>query len=243
MKLPRFFCSDLSSSAACLDPFEFHHLAHVLRLKPGQSVELFDGAGGLARAVIRTVRKDGVELMIEDCRRFSPPSQKIVLAVSMPKAHRFDFLVEKCTELGVDHILAVLFDRTVKLAKESSLARYEKIAISASKQCGRLFLPRMNGPWPLEKAMEHLRIEYPQAAWIYGDFGPDACVLKGGMQTELGLSGRDVICLVGPEGGFTEGEKEILKQNGAVPVQIHSNVLRIETAAAAFAALLSFLRS
>lgn len=242
MRIPRFFCPELSSLTVSLDAAESHHLARVLRLNPRDRVELFDGRGGLAGARIVTIRKDGVVLAIEEHRRFSPPSRTLVLAVSMAKAHRFDLLVEKCTELGVDHILAVLFERTVKLAKDSSLARYEKIAMSAAKQSGRLFLPRLSGPWPFQKVMEQLREDYPQAVWIYGEPDSAPCPLTGLQKTEKLPAGRDVICLIGPEGGFTDGEKEVLKEAGALPVQINPNVLRIETAAVAFAALFTFLR-
>lgn len=242
MRIPRFFCPDLSSPNVQLDSSESHHLVHVLRLKTGDIVELFDGMGRLASGRVSSICKDEVSLTVTKVLSFPPPVCKIILAVSMPKANRFDFLVEKCTELGVDHIIPVLFERTVKLSKESSLVRYEKIAVSAAKQSGRVFLPRMSGPWPLSKAIEYIQIEYPQAAWIYGEPSCEQSVQSGLRRTEDLPSGKNVVCLVGPEGGFTDEEKTTLQSLGASSIQINPNVLRIETAAVAFGAILSFLR-
>lgn len=239
MRIPRFFCPDLSSSTVQLDPSESHHLAHVLRIKTGETVELFDGRGHLASARVSFVSKDKVSLIVSEMHTFPPPSWNIILAVSMAKANRFDFLVEKCTELGVDHIIAVVYERTVKMGKESTLARYEKIAVSAAKQSGRVFLPRLSGPWPFSKAIEYIRIEYPQAAWVYGEPFCEPTAPKGFNHA----SGKDMVCLIGPEGGFTEEEKQKLQAAGAYSVQINPNVLRIETAAAAFGALLAYFRS
>ncbi len=243
MRIPRFFCPDLSSSTVQLDPSESHHLAHVLRIKTGETVELFDGRGYLASARVSSIHKGKVSLIVSEIHSFSPPAWNIILAVSMAKANRFDFLVEKCTELGVDHIIAVVYERTVKMGKESTLARCEKIAVSAAKQSGRVFLPRLSGPWPLSNAIEYIRIEYPQAAWIYGEpfCGPTAP--KGFNRAQDLPSGKDMVCLIGPEGGFTGEERQMLQAAGAYSVQINPNVLRIETAAAAFGALLAYFRS
>lgn len=242
MKMPRFFCPDLSSEEVILEPSESHHLADVLRLGKGDCVELFDGKGKSAQAEVVWVRKGAVCLKVREVQCFSAPASKIILAVSPAKGHRFDFLIEKCTELGVDHILAVVFERTVKVGKESSLGRYEKIAIAAAKQSGCRFLPALGGPRPFPKAVEYLRKEYPSASWIYGDTSlpvPAAVHLE---RMSSFLAEKDVVCLVGPEGGLTEGEKEALKSIGACPMQINPNILRIETAAVAFSALLCFLR-
>ena len=242
MKMPRFFCPDLSSEEVILEPSESHHLADVLRLGKGECVELFDGKGKSAQAEVVWVRKGVVCLKVKELRCFPSPASKIVLAVSPAKGHRFDFLIEKCTELGVDHILAVVFERTVKMGKESSLGRYEKIAIAATKQSGCRFLPVLGGPRPFLNAVEYLRNEYPSASWIYGDTSSQvpAAVHLGTMAGFL--AEKDVVCLIGPEGGFTEAEKETLKSIGACPMQINPNILRIETAAVAFSALLCFLR-
>jgi len=242
VRIPRFFCPDLSSSMVLLDPSESHHLAHVLRLETGETVELFDGRGRLAFARVSSIHKDKVSLVVNEIRSFPPPARKIVLAVSMPKTNRFDFLVEKCTELGVDHIIAVAYERTVKIGKESAMARYEKIAVSAAKQSGRVFLPRLSGPWPLPKAIEQIHIEYPQSAWIYGEPSCEPSSQKGLKKAEDLFSGKDIVCLIGPEGGVTEDEKKTLQSMGASSIQINPNVLRIETAAIAFGAILSFLR-
>lgn len=242
MKQSRFFCPELSSDEVVLDASESHHLAHVLRLQVGQRVELFDGAGKTARAEIVAIGKRGVHVKIEEIAFSCRPASQIVLAVSLAKSQRFDFLVEKCTELGVDHIIAVVFGRTVKLGKEMSIERYRKITISAAKQSGCPFLPKLSGPWSLQKTMEYLRIDYPHAFWLYGDICSQFSCEKSPEQLTAMTAGKDVLCLIGPEGGFTQEEKDLFKSVGICPIRLNPNTLRIETAAVAFGALFSFLR-
>ena len=104
MALHRFYCDSIDGPRIELEGTEAHHLA-VLRLNAGDKVELFDGLGGLATAVISAIRKNIVTLEIEDVRRSEmPKSRRIIIAVSVPKGERFDWLIEKCTELGVERI-------------------------------------------------------------------------------------------------------------------------------------------
>lgn len=135
----RFFCESIDTKSV-LDPVESHHLCRVLRAQKGTSVELFDGNGTLAEGIVERVDKKHTLVHIETLTRTSPPtSGRVILGVSFAKGQRFDWLVEKCTELGVDHIATVQFERTVKLGKETGMERYRKISITAAKQSRRLF--------------------------------------------------------------------------------------------------------
>jgi 16S rRNA (uracil1498-N3)-methyltransferase len=241
VKIHRFYCPEIEGSKAVLDAAETHHLANVLRLSPGDQVELFNGRGTTAQALIESVSKKGAALTLLQIQNHPDPPFRIILAVSMPRSQRFDFLVEKCTEIGADHIVAVHFERTVKMGKETSLGRYEKISISAAKQSGRPFLPLLSGPHSFVNTINILHKDYPKALWIYGESeslsNPFHSILSKRM-----ASGTEVIAVIGPEGGLTEAEKKVLLDLGALDLCLSLNILRVETAAVAFCAVLSAFR-
>lgn len=176
MKLARFYCDSIREGQVQLEPDQAHHLANVLRLSAGEGVELFDGKGTLAQAVITDITRKAVTLEVKEIH--SEPARtsgRIIIAASISKAQRFEWLVTKCTELGVDHIAAVVFGRTVKLAKGTSTTqRYDKLAIAAAKQCGRIFLPRITGPADLQQTVALLKNDYPDARLIFGSLNPQA---------------------------------------------------------------------
>ncbi len=240
MKQARFYCESIREGLVRLTPDQAHHLVNVLRLTTGGHVELFDGNGALAQAVITDTTRKAVTLQVEKIH--SEPARtsgRIVIAASIAKGQRFDWLLTKCTELGVDHIAAVLFERTVKLAKGTSTSqRYDKLTIAAAKQCGRIFLPKITGPADLQQTLSLLKNDYPDALLIFGALNPQAESI-----VELARDGKDIVAFVGPEGGLTCEEENLLKSAGACQVQLTDTTLRIETAAVAFAAILCASRT
>jgi 16S rRNA (uracil1498-N3)-methyltransferase len=234
MRTLRFYCETLDGDRAVLDSIQSHHLSHVLRLEAGQGVEVFDGKGLLADAQVEQVgRKQVILRLVKKTVVPSKTSGRVILAVSIAKGERFDWMIEKCTELGVDHIAAVQCERTVKMGKISAIERYTKIALAAAKQCGRVYLPTLSGPDTLKRTLDSLRAGYPEAGLLYGDAeGASLDSVWGSAE------GKDKIVFIGPEGGFTDSERELLAGSNVRPVSANSNILRIETAAMAFAAFL-----
>lgn len=239
MRRIRFYCNPLCEGAVELTGTEAHHLANVRRLAEGDKIELFDGAGSLARATIISANSRKVSLQTESIQTVSKPWQgEIVIAVSCPKAGRFDWLITKCTELGVDRIAPVIFERTVKQPKNPKAAiRWRNLSIAAAKQCGRLFLPQIDQPMPLEQAVEKLKADLGDAKLLFGS------VLAGtpAIIDTVNPDG-DVIAFIGPEGGLTEQEQCMLKEQGCRGVRITDTILRIETAAISFAVILAARR-
>jgi len=233
---PRFFCDSICRGTVELAGVEAHHLADVLRLSVGEKVELFDGAGTLAAAVVSEVKKKKVLLRTETIKRQMPrQSGRIIIASSVAKGERFDWLVGKCTEIGVDRIVGVLFERTVKTAGSSSAAeRYRRLAISAAKQCGRVVLPGIEAAVGFEDCLGRLRSDYPDGRFLYGGRGIEACWLS-----KVKYTGSDTVAFVGPEGGLSDRERRLLAEYKAEPVRLTETVLRVETAAMAFAAILA----
>ena len=228
----RFYCESIDTESF-LDPVESNHLCRVLRAQKGTRLELFDGRGTLAEGMVERIDKKRTVVQVQKII-YTPPTTtgRIILAVSFAKGQRFDWLVEKCTELGVDHIVAVQFERTVKLGKNTALERYRKISIAAAKQSKRVFLPKITGPEKFPATLDSLIDQYPQSFLIYGD-------PKGISLSDLPAvkDRQDCIVVIGPEGGLSENEVALLAVNNASGVMVNRNILRIETAAVAFCAV------
>lgn len=212
---------------------QFRHLTKVLRLQSGAAIELFDGKGTLAKAIITKIEKNCAHVAILDTRVFpKPQNRRVIIAPSVAKGERFDLLVAKCTELGVDAIIPVLYERTVKQSIQPH--RLETIALESSKQCHRLFLPTIDQPQNLTQAIEKSKIDYPNAKLIFGSLSAGSISIM-----DFNAGDNDCIAFIGPEGGLTDSEETMLKKINAQPVSLTDTVLRIETAAIAAAAVLT----
>jgi 16S rRNA (uracil1498-N3)-methyltransferase len=237
MLLHRFYCNPITKTTA-LEGAEAHHCS-VLRLTAGEKLELFDGAGTVASAEIIEIKKRQVFLKIEQIHKYPPrTSGRIIIAPGISKGERFDWLVEKCTELRTDRISPVIFERGVKQARNPKVVdRWMNIAISAAKQSRRLFLPKIDHPTPLADAFETLRKEYPKCRILAGSLSADALPLAA-----QPFGQADVIVFIGPEGGFTEQEQTFFKDNDVQFIRLTDTVMRTETAAIAFTSVLCALR-
>ncbi|MFA5423735.1 MAG: RsmE family RNA methyltransferase, partial [Phycisphaerae bacterium] len=148
MQIHRFYCDSITQPQTEILGPEARHAASVLRLSPGQTVELFDGRGALAQAEVEKISSKKLICRIEQLNSIAKPDHaRITIAASVPKGDRFDWLIAKCTELGIDKIVPVIFERSVKNPKNPKAAeRWRNITISAAKQSKRLFLPDIELP-------------------------------------------------------------------------------------------------
>lgn len=218
---------------------EAHHMLHVLRLKPGHRVYLFDGRGMEATGRILETLKDRVRLEIEAHAHVDREAKvAITLAFSVPKGDRAAVLVEKACELGVRRLVPLLCQRSVvKLRPEGSqkLEKWRRLAIEASKQCGRTYVTEVEGvtsfPELLEETGRH------ELALIASP-GPGVRPLEEVVRRHPGV--KNLLCIIGPEGGFTEGEVEKAKGSGCLEVGLGPRILRMETAAIALVSMLLF---
>jgi 16S rRNA (uracil1498-N3)-methyltransferase len=209
---------------------EAHHLLHVLRLKAGDEVVLFDGDGHAFRArLTRVDRRRARAERLEPLPGRESPLQ-LQLAVALPKGDGFSLIVQKATELGARSLIPLLTARTTpanRHALKSRLPRWRRIAVEASKQCGRSVVPAVSDPLRLD---ELLRRDGPSVRLLLDPEGeslppfpapPGACLLA-----------------IGPEGGFSPVELEAARACGFHRWRIGPRTLRIETAAIAATALL-----
>jgi 16S rRNA (uracil1498-N3)-methyltransferase len=239
----RFYVPDLPESAevplppaeAPLPPAEAHHAAHVLRLREGDAVELFDGRGRTAEARIARVRRGEVTLAVGAVHGpAARPEPRVCLAFAIPKGTRLDWLLEKAAELGVARLAPVRFTHSVAGAGEFSAAKRSRWlghCIAAAKQSGFAWLPEIEDPLPLADLL------VPPQAGLFGDLDADALsVPQAVAQLRGGAAVGGLTVVVGPEGGLTGDERAALHAAGLLPVRLGRTTLRIETAAVALVA-------
>ncbi|MCL2810534.1 MAG: 16S rRNA (uracil(1498)-N(3))-methyltransferase [Clostridia bacterium] len=232
----RFFVDDPCrvGEESVLPPTEAHHAALVLRLMPGETVELLDGQGVYA-ATLSMVGKHQVRAVVSARLPDREPRVRVTLFQGLAKGDKFDSIVQKCTELGVHAVQPLEMLRcVVRLdAKRTSAQcqRWQRIAREATKQCGRAWVPQIQGPIKLDDSIfaEQQLIIVP---WEDAEDGSLGEVLAG-KPSCIGL-------VIGPEGGITEDEVGRLRGLGAKIVTLGPRVLRTETAGmAALAAILA----
>jgi len=224
----RFYCpGPWSDGRAVLVGDEARHLARVRRVGVGARVALFDGRGRSATAEVVEVGRDRVGLTILSegpaGRALAGP---LVLATAVPKGERFDWLVEKATELGVSRLVPILAERSSVDPRGTKLDRLRRLVVEASKQSGRCRLMDIDEPTPLAdwlgsggEGLGSRYIAHPGASSIGAYPRPD---LAGG-----------IVVAVGPEGGFTDDEVDRATRSGYRTIGLGPTTLRVETAAVA----------
>lgn len=225
MPVNRFYHPGPLSDTVLLEGSELKHLTQVVRTVEGEQVELFDGKGTLATAVVSSVSKREAHLKIETTRKLPPP-RELTLAQALTRTNRLDMIVEKCTELGMTELLLFPGDRSER--KELSAHKQERLLhlmVAACKQSGRVWLPKL----AIGKAIS--KWEKDERVCVYGDPSGSTSLI------ELRDQGVDLICN-GPESGFSEPEQSHLQELGFIPCRWNEAVLRTETAAIAAVAVL-----
>lgn len=234
MPAERYFLETLFSEnqALLLEGQEFHHLINVMRTEEGEKIELVNGKGQLANALVIKTEKKKAHLQIDSIVTEPAPFFEMILAQAIPRLNRLDFILEKGTELGVSQFW--LFPGELgerKALTDHQLERYTMMNIAAMKQCGRLYLPKITFFSSLEKC----KCDYPI---FFGDTDPQAPILFEKLKP---FPSKGLIFFIGPESGFSSKETEILKKMGGQGVKLHPNILRTDTAALASLALISHL--
>lgn len=217
--MDRFYVSEIIPSINWLSDEEAHHLIRVHRKRIGEVVELFDGLGKIASATILDIKKDKVALNVTNIHINQWTGPKITLAVSILKSEdRFEWILEKATELGVWSIIPIVCQRTEN--KRFRKDRLEKIIMAASKQSLRPFLPTLFDPILLRN------INFNSSFY----FGHCLDELPRVPLRSIDAKNDEMI-LIGPEGDFTLDEIEFLSQNGGIAFHLGNQRLRTETAA------------
>lgn len=219
MKLHRFYVADeieLKHDFWLHDEQLIHQWRKVLRFQSGQELVLFDGRAKdrLYRLATLTDREAHLQLVTEFERK--TPARDIYLFWSLLKKDKNDWVLQKCTELGVSHFVPLLAERSEKTGFNVERAR--KIVIEAAEQCGRSDIPNVREPMLVSTVIDECK----------GKMELYICEQDSG--GELVDTERAGI-LIGPEGGWSDSEKELFKTAGIKQLNLHDFTLRAETAA------------
>ena len=227
-----FFSGSLSLNLiAELDKSQSHYVNKVMRVKKNETFSLFNGSGEW-EAKIKEISKGIVGFIITKQLRQKENSKEIWLAFSPIKSNYFNFMIQKATELGVTKFLPIVFDRTVvrKINKE----RLQKIIIESAEQSNRINVPLMEQPQNLKKFLNENKNKIDL---IFTDLNSQNKKLD-----TKELSKKPICLIIGPEGDFSESEREeILTFRGVKPFKINENILRSETAAISAISIINYL--
>lgn len=232
----RFFAApqELEKETLSFAPREAHHIARVLRLRPGASLVVFDGS---REAEVELVE---VGASVVTARRTGQPSVsrrpvEIALIQGVPRGSKMDTVVRMGTEIGISAIHPVLTDRTVVEPSASRVDRWRRVALEAARQCGRGDSPEIHAPARLEEALAAL--------------GPVDLFIVPWESETLPIGEVAAACpfltaavLIGPEGGLTSGDVAYARAAGGRPVSLGALVLRTETAGLVATAMLLYER-
>ncbi len=229
-----FFSESLSINLKSkLNKSQSHYLTKVMRIKIGDNFSLFNSNGEWL-AKILDISKGILEFIIIEKLRHKDITKEIWLAFSPIKSNYFNFMIQKATELGVTRFIPIIFDRTIvrKINKE----RLEKIIIEATEQSNRINIPTLEKPQNLKKFLSN---NLKKIDLVFTDLNTTKKKL------EINKEANKPLCaIVGPEGDFTEKERElILNFKSVKSININQNILRAETATISIISIIGYILS
>ncbi len=256
--MARFYCDTplVSGQTIALPATAARHV-QVLRMQPGYTITLFNGAGGEFEAEVTHMGRSDVQVRVGTHSALEREALRAVqLVVGMPANERMDWLVEKATELGVQRITPVMTERSVVRLNgeraEKKQAHWQAIAISACEQCGRNRVPQVDVPLRLEAWWSTAQQAGQQTSAdgsgalhavmsLHESTQTLSSLLQNGQVDQVAQSSihQPVVLLTGPEGGLSDAEDAAARQAGFVAVSLGARVLRAETAALAALAYLT----
>jgi 16S rRNA (uracil1498-N3)-methyltransferase len=233
-KLQRLFVqAPLAQDAEiAIDAAKAHYLTHVLRLKPGDSILLFNGEDGEWRAELFGAGKGYVPLRAIEQTRSQQEGPDLVYAFSPLKRARLDYMAQKATELGANRIQPVIMRHTI--AERVKAERLAANAVEAAEQCGILRVPEVVEPVKLPELLQHW--ESDRLLVFADEQAEHGSAIEALRQAEPGKLG----VLIGPEGGFHADERALLLEKPFVlPISLGPRIMRADTAGVAALALVN----
>jgi 16S rRNA (uracil1498-N3)-methyltransferase len=219
----RWIADEVAGNIAALVGPHADHLSRVLRARVGQEFDVAAG-GEVRRGRIVRIDPDRVELELGEIVPVSSPSQ-VTLALSVFKFDRMEWAIEKCTELGVSHIVPVIARRTeahLASAAAKRVERWQRIAKQAAEQSRRTPPPEISEPIKLKDALA-----LPGTTHILLSESEKHLTLKDALES----AALDVVLAIGPEGGWTDAELDQFREAGWSAASLGDTILRAETAA------------
>ena len=215
---------------AVVDSDEGFHAANVRRIRPGEQLDLGDGAGNVAQCVVEEVARGWLSARVHDLRVVERPMPTVTVVQALPKAERSELAIELATEVGADafvpwkaaHCVA-RWDGPEKVDK--GLRRWAAVARSAARQSRRPYIPAVEGVVSSPELADRVRGAPPSSVLVLHE---SATRPLADVETDT----SSLTLVVGPEGGIAEDELAAMTEAGAVAVRLGPTVLRTSTAAA-----------
>ncbi len=219
---------------------EVRHIRRVLRLKRGDEIVVFDGSGTEYEGTIVEEGPSSVVMKIQNIFSSKTESHlEITLAQSLLKKDRMDYLIQKATELGVKEIIPFISSRSVPLIEKSErLKRYhrwERIAVEASKQCGRGVVPKIEPLQDYSEVLESASVDSLRLILWEREGARLKEVLEGSEEK------TEIFFIIGPEGGLSQEEVDQARRNRFTPVNLGRRILRSETASLCLVSILQYV--
>lgn len=228
----RFFVPQLYNEEMYIEGVDARHISKVLRMLPGAQLQIVSDDGVSAVAEITAIDSERVTVRcLEKLAESHEPRVKLVLAQGLAKGEKMDFIIQKAVEMGAYSVIPVAMEHSVvrldgaKAAKK--VERWQKIAESAAKQSKRDIIPEVQ---PVQ-SMAGMLAKCTCQTKIIAYECEDRLSLKAALKASEEAGGiSELLLIIGPEGGISEGELEQARQAGAVPVSLGRRILRAETA-------------
>lgn len=234
MQHPFFYIAGYNAETEIvLDEDTSRHIVQVLRMKKDALINLADGKGNLLTASITDDHKKHCAVRVTSVRFIPPAERKITIAISLLRnTNRFEWFLEKATEIGVNEIIPLICDRTEK--QKFRADRMKTILVSAMLQSQQVWLPLLHAPIDYELLFRQEEVAGKSQKFIAHCIDTD----KRNLGDLVNESLPSQIILIGPEGDFTPGETELATGHHFIPVSLGDTRLRAETAGVVAAALL-----
>lgn len=211
-----------------LDVTESHHLVKVLRLKEGDELEALDGKGSKYRTSIESIKGKSVKLRILEKEFFNNSKLNFRLAIALLKGNRWEDMIRPLTELGVSRLTPLITVRSeckiVNKKQDIKIKKWERIAIDACKQSGNPWMPVFDHPQTLP--------------FLIQDHSKEENIFLGSLSSRARAfkdfkleNQKNITILIGPEGGWSHEEENLVESNGVKFFSLGKNTLRVETAA------------
>jgi 16S rRNA (uracil1498-N3)-methyltransferase len=227
MKLPYFFVENISSKEITLDEDASKHIISVLRMTKGEKLLLTDGKGKIAEASIVDDNRKRCAVILEKETTQQPLQPNITIAISLIKnSSRFEWFLEKATEIGINEIIPLICERTEK--EKFRFERMQGLLVSAMLQSQQAWLPKLHPPTDYNEVLNSFSDQKFIAHCIDSE--------KQSLAQYKNVGNK--IILIGPEGDFTPGEISAALKKDFTPVSLGSTRLRTETAGMVAATLL-----
>ncbi|NLB80232.1 MAG: 16S rRNA (uracil(1498)-N(3))-methyltransferase [Clostridiaceae bacterium] len=236
--MPRFFVAknQIAKDGAVIVGTDVKHISNVLRMTCGEQITLCDGEGFDYTAVIENISKTQINVKLTDKQKsLAEPDINIVLYQAVPKNAKMEYIIQKCTELGVAEIVPVISKRCIARSPEK-YTRWQKIAQEAAKQSGRAIIPQVAQAIHFSEAV--LQMSKAETAIMFYEQEQ-----KTGLKDVIGNGEfSQIAILIGPEGGFEPAEVLFAQQNNIHIVTLGKRILRTETAAAAVIPIIMYIK-